>query len=615
MAQHFWTADDYSVGATTTDAWEERYEVDSQLVQSDADGKYLEIIHRNKASGGIEFLPSGDSSDTRVLALLKAAGANFDNAVYVRGNPYNISNRNFYSVDIISSVLRLSKYVNGTRTTLASVTNTITLTNQFWVELEAIGTTVRARVWADGDPKPAAPTLEKTNETSIAGPGAAGIGLYDITVKAYQFGVGTNGDTAPSSPVSSTPTITNIDTDNAVNQYQQAIANVSGFTETITSVTLGGAACTVPENDPTDDQITVGVPGSLATGTYDLVISGATETDTLTGVSYTQTHARPAFDGLVDSNSILSGQSYTAETYFRFVTSFSNGTLDTAAGDAAEWAGDIADYYTPNEGFTGDDTASIEFLYADGTTSATVGVTITVPDTLSPAIDSVTVPTAGTYITGESLQFTANWNEVVNVTGTPALNLNIGGSSRQANYVSGTGTAALVFSYTVQAGDEDTDGIVVSSLTLDGGTIQDAANNPAYLTLNSVGDTSGVLVDGVAPVISVNGLTTTDTTPNFTGSAGDAVSLTLDVEGVDVVYSQTYNITPSGGSWSQLSELLALGNYTLTLNGVDAAGNAATEQTATLSIVEEIIEEYSKRDRRQENLRRYYAVMRKRRAA
>lgn len=176
------------------------------------------------------------------------------------------------------------------------------------------------------------------------------------------------------------PSITNINTDNTVDQYESVTVNLSNFTETITSVILGGTACTISEADPSDDAITVRVPGSLATGTYDLVVSGATETATLTGVSYTQTHARPAFDGLVDSNSILSGQTYTANTYFRFVTSFSNGTLDTSAGDAGEWANDIADYYTPDGGFTGDDTASIEFLYSDGTTSGTVPVTVTVEE-------------------------------------------------------------------------------------------------------------------------------------------------------------------------------------------------------------------------------------------
>ena len=40
--------------------------------------------------------------------------------------------------------------------------------------------------------------------------------------------------------------------------------------------------------------------------------------------------------------------------------------------------------------------------------------------------------------------------------------LTIGSTSRQADYVSGSGTSALVFRYTVQSGDLDTDGIVAS---------------------------------------------------------------------------------------------------------------------------------------------------------
>ncbi|HIO30735.1 beta strand repeat-containing protein [Marinobacter salarius] len=205
------------------------------------------------------------------------------------------------------------------------------------------------------------------------------------------------------------------------------------------------------------------------------------------------------------------------------------------------------------------------------------------PDVTGPVTQSVGVPTAGTYAIGDDLNFTVNWDEAVTVTGTPALNLDIGGSSRQANYASGSGTAALVFTYTVQEGDEDTDGIAVSSLTLDGGTLQDSSGNNATLTLNSVGDTSGVLVDGIRPVISINALTTTDTTPLLTGSAGDAVSLTL------VVNSVTYNPTPSGGTWSQQLPELALDTYPVTLNGEDANGNAAVEAQAVLAIVDEIV--------------------------
>ena len=76
---------------------------------------------------------------------------------------------------------------------------------------------------------------------------------------------------------------------------------------------------------------------------------------------------------------------------------------------------------------------------------------------------------------------------------------------RSAAYVSGSGTSALVFRYTTQAGDNDTDGIAVGALAANGGTLRDAAGNNATLTLNSVGSTANVLVDAVAPAVtSVN---------------------------------------------------------------------------------------------------------------
>lgn len=391
---------------------------------------------------------------------------------------------------------------------------------------------------------------------------------------------------------SSDPTINNVDGDNAVNQYQQAIVDVSGFTEGITTATLGGVACTIPENDPADDQITVGMPGTgLATGTYDLVISGSTESDTISGISYTVTHEFTTPYEPVDSNSLFADQLLTSDSYHRIVTPPSNGTLDTATAESQSlWGNDVDDIYTPDEGFTGDDTVRLEILYSDGTTSQwTATITVEEPDTVGPVVQSVAVPTAGTYTPGENLDFTATMDEASFVTGTPALGLLIGGSARQANYVSGDGTQALLFRYPVQSGDEDTDGIEVTGLTLDGGTIKDSAGNDADLTLNAVGDTSGVLVDGVGPVISINAITTTNTAPIGSGSAGDAVSLTLDLEGVDVTHTSSYNITPDGGTWNQQLPELALGEYTMTLNGEDAVGNPAVERSALLRIVDEIV--------------------------
>jgi hypothetical protein len=137
-------------------------------------------------------------------------------------------------------------------------------------------------------------------------------------------------------------------------------------------------------------------------------------------------------------------------------------------------------------------------------------LTFTPPDTsgvlvdgVAPTITSVTGPAAGTYIVGQNLDFTVVFSEAVAVTGTPQLQLTIGSATRYATYQSGTGTSTLVFSYPVQSGDLDTDGIAVASTSIDlnGGTITDVPGNNAVLTFTPP-DTSSVLVDGVAPTIT-----------------------------------------------------------------------------------------------------------------
>jgi hypothetical protein len=60
---------------------------------------------------------------------------------------------------------------------------------------------------------------------------------------------------------------------------------------------------------------------------------------------------------------------------------------------------------------------------------------------------------------------------VVTMAGKPTLTLNDGGT---ATYASGSGTAALAFTYTVAAGQNTAD-LAVTALNLNGGTIKDAA--------------------------------------------------------------------------------------------------------------------------------------------
>ncbi|MGG4146743.1 Ig-like domain-containing protein [Paenibacillus algorifonticola] len=181
--------------------------------------------------------------------------------------------------------------------------------------------------------------------------------------------------------------------------------------------------------------------------------------------------------------------------------------------------------------------------------SDTTGILV---DAIAPKISSISVPNAGSYKSGDSLDFTVTMSENITVTGagTPLLEIHIGGTNRTASLISGTmsDTHALQFRYTVQAGDDDNDGIAVGALTLDGGSIKDHAGNDAILTLNNVGNTSGVLIDTTAPTI----------TGHFVGN-GNAY--------IDVMFSEGVYTTSNGTG--------ALTSSDLRLNFARNDGNAS----------------------------------------
>ncbi len=103
--------------------------------------------------------------------------------------------------------------------------------------------------------------------------------------------------------------------------------------------------------------------------------------------------------------------------------------------------------------------------------------------------------TSGVAGAAINIPFTINLSENVTVTGTPRIAVDVGGNQRFANYTSGTGTNALVFTLSPTIGDVDLDGVTLSpSIELNGGTIKDAAGNDATLTFTPP-NTSGIKVN------------------------------------------------------------------------------------------------------------------------
>ncbi|MEE2022731.1 InlB B-repeat-containing protein [Alkalimonas mucilaginosa] len=215
--------------------------------------------------------------------------------------------------------------------------------------------------------------------------------------------------------------------------------------------------------------------------------------------------------------------------------------------------------------------------------------TITVLDDVPPVVNSVAVPPSDIYSTGHSLDFTLNASEALTVNtmgGTPRITLDIGGTSRFASYLSGSGTTAVMFRYTVQAGDNDLDGIEVSTLQLNGGTIRDNAGNNLNVTLNSVGNTTGVLVDTMPPSITaianqtvgvgqstaVLGFTIAD---NLTAAG----SLSVNRASSNTIAVPLANVVLGGSGANRTVSITGAdtGTSTITITVTDAAGNSAQQ--------------------------------------
>ena len=128
-------------------------------------------------------------------------------------------------------------------------------------------------------------------------------------------------------------------------------------------------------------------------------------------------------------------------------------------------------------------------FWGDGPPSTFAQTDTTAPTVSSVAItsdtgdDDVYLDDDGVYGIGDKIEVTVTFSENVTVSGSPQLELTVGSSAENAAYKSTT-DSKVVFSYTVEVGDSDTDGISIAADKLgpNEGTIKDAAENDAELS-------------------------------------------------------------------------------------------------------------------------------------
>jgi hypothetical protein len=222
----------------------------------------------------------------------------------------------------------------------------------------------------------------------------------------------------------------------------------------------------------------------------------------------------------------------------------------------------------------------------------TVNFSLTNNSGVLTAVTNVTSTTAnGTYGTGANIAINVVFNGVVNVTGTPLLALNSGGS---ASYTSGSGTNTLTFTYTVAAGQNSAhlDYTSTSALTLNGGTINAILTLPAPGTAGSLGANNNIVIDTNSPAVVSYSVQFGSTSYNVIGSP--RVRLPWQITGIQVTFSKPITsgdvnsltgVTTTGFSGLGTNTLtwtitpVALGNLATVLAGSgadalkDAAGN------------------------------------------
>ncbi|MFK3736356.1 Ig-like domain-containing protein [Massilia sp. TN1-12] len=357
------------------------------------------------------------------------------------------------------------------------------------------------------------------------------------------------------------------------------------------STASGGLAIAIDTGAPTVTAVAAPPPGSYGAGqSLDVVVhaSEAVMVNTAGGTP----HLALTLGTATVYASYVSGSGTTALTFSYVVQAGDNDADGITIGALSANGGTLADA-------AGNALATT--LNGVGSAAAVL------VDTQAPVVVSVSVPANGTYYSGEALEFSVNFSEAVTVDGgggTPRIALILDGSATvYADYVSGSGASTLVFRHLVAPGEVDANGIMVGGLSLHGGTLRDAAGNNAVPSLNSVGSTASVLVDGTGPQAG----NVTSAAANGSYKAGSTIAIAIDFgaavdvdtsggtptlalnSGGNAVYSggsgtSTLTFAYTVASGENSADLDVASSAALALNGATIKGSAGGHADAALAL-------------------------------
>ncbi len=371
----------------------------------------------------------------------------------------------------------------------------------------------------------------------------------------------------------------------------------SVYTVTATGLTDGDVSVSLGAATVTD---LAGNFNLASTSTDNVVAYDSTAPTVATGLVWTETPPHDATS--INPSWTLSGSGDLASQEIQLYDAASCGNL--LNGPIARSASDVS--YGPVFGNNGS-TYSYKITSYDsaGNSSISACSTDMLIDTTAPTVASVSSSTGdATYKIGDVITITVNFSEAVIVTGTPKILLETGTTDIYVNFVNGSTTSTLEFSYTISPGEEtlDLDYVATNSLELNGGTIRDAAENDAVLTLatpgavGSIADSKAIVVDGIVPTVTIakaihqNNPTADSVDIEFTVIFSEPVNGFIATD-VSTGGTATYSITSVDGAngasvYSIYALATAAGDLTPTVDAssiTDLAGNNNSAASAITS--------------------------------
>ena len=268
------------------------------------------------------------------------------------------------------------------------------------------------------------------------------------------------------------------------------------------AITNGGRLFAV---DSSNVAIDPAVRDTLKVGDKLVLEIPLTEATTITGTS----NGKPEIDISIGSavKKLVYDASYPGTTSSKIYATYTIAAEDVDTDGVSSSGADLLPSATGTTSLT-DQAGNVQTSNFGTPLAATGNIATLKVDAAAPTVSSLT-PVAPdnsrpAYRSGERVLIAVEFSEKVVITGTPQIPLTVGSAAKTALYDSSnprnTDTVKY-FSFTVAAGDTDTDGIALASgstaIALNGGTIKDVIGNAGVLTISALAATYNV--DGTAP--------------------------------------------------------------------------------------------------------------------